>query len=228
MQALLLLAPLLTLAAAQLPPWTLLGCADETETRTLEGASIAGNMTVDRCLQFCTTADFALAGLEYGNECYCGNTLRNNAAVGKDGCTMACTGASGELCGGVSRLAVYSNPTYQPVAIIPAVTASGASGAVYTALGCYTEAPSERTLGGLMSASAAMTPQVCVDSCAAAGSVYAGVEYATECYCGAAMSNGTAAAPEVECNMKCGGNKKAFCGGPARLVVYRAAGVSAR
>lgn len=52
-------------------PWIYSGCANETPAgRTLNGPSISGNMTAERCLTFCTNQDYPLAGLEYGNE-YC-------------------------------------------------------------------------------------------------------------------------------------------------------------
>jgi hypothetical protein len=49
--------------------WDYAGCADETPVgRTLDGPSISGNMTIEKCLDYCTSQDYGLAGLEYGNE----------------------------------------------------------------------------------------------------------------------------------------------------------------
>jgi hypothetical protein len=56
-----------------------LGCyAEGTTGRALtygvSGATVPGaEMTVDRCTAACLAANYLLAGVEYGGECYCGN-----------------------------------------------------------------------------------------------------------------------------------------------------------
>ena len=50
------------------------------------------------------------AGVEYAQECYCGNSFTNGGgASASSGCTMACNGDITQSCGGSSRLSVFSN-----------------------------------------------------------------------------------------------------------------------
>jgi len=50
---------------------------------------------------------FSYAGVEYGNQCFCGNTAALNPTT--TGCTMACTGNSTEICGGSYKINVFHN-----------------------------------------------------------------------------------------------------------------------
>ncbi|KAI5845329.1 WSC domain-containing protein [Tricharina praecox] len=181
--------------------------------RALDGASTAGNMTAQACLDYCTMADFGLAGLEYGNECFCGNTLKGNSTYGQTGCDLPCSGDSSQVCGGANRLTVYSNSAFVPPSNAPKV-------GVFALQGCFTEGKTERLLSGYSFASANMTVDVCVDTCQSLAYVYAGVEYSTECYCADTLSNQTTQAPPMDCEFKCGGNKKQFCGGADRVLLY--------
>lgn len=49
---------------------------------------------------------YSYAGLAYGAECYCGNTLPAAAAAPEE-CNSECKGEKGSVCGGVNRLSVY-------------------------------------------------------------------------------------------------------------------------
>jgi WSC domain len=70
---------------------------------------------------------------------------------------------------------------------------------------------------------AAMTVELCLAACQAAGYVLAGVEYAQECYCDNAFKNGGGPAPDGNalCDMACNGNPAETCGGPDRLDAYQ-------
>lgn len=51
-------------------------------------------MTIDRCVDACAASGFKLAGLEYGSECYCGNTLQGeNVPVLDERCDIPCVGS---------------------------------------------------------------------------------------------------------------------------------------
>ena len=71
------------------------------------------NMTVGRCLGECWM--YKYAGLEYGQECWCGNTLNfagNSGAtpganVSESQCNKVCGGNSSEYCGAGVRLTLY-------------------------------------------------------------------------------------------------------------------------
>lgn len=80
--------------------------------RTLTlGMAVTGGaaaMTVEVCLDACQAAGYSLAGVEYSQECYCGDAFQFGGAPATDGCTMACKGNSAELCGGSNRLNAYT------------------------------------------------------------------------------------------------------------------------
>ncbi|KAJ5889305.1 exo-beta-1-3-glucanase [Penicillium tannophilum] len=99
--------------------WSFLGCyTDNVSGRSLaEGIPAPGgatNMTVQNCQAGCQALGFTLAGLEYADECYCGNTVQNGGGLASDGntgCNMACSGNSAETCGGPNRLDMYQYGT---------------------------------------------------------------------------------------------------------------------
>ena len=53
--------------------WEYQGCADDSMgERTLAGADTAsGDMTIEKCINFCKDEGYSLAGLEYASQCYC-------------------------------------------------------------------------------------------------------------------------------------------------------------
>ncbi|KAF8623873.1 hypothetical protein AX17_007275 [Amanita inopinata Kibby_2008] len=88
----------------------------------------------------------------------------------------------------------------------------------WTSLGCYTDNTAARTLTGASYASSnTMTVENCIAFCGAGNFVYAGTEYADECYCGNVIQNGGTSATGTDCNMACSGNSQELCGGPNRL-----------
>lgn len=98
-------APLAALPGA----WTYKGCWTDIG-RTIDAAAKVDNvaMTVEACIAFCVTKGFQYAGVEYYQECYCGETLAptSHAALEAD-CSYPCTGNASEACGGGSRLSLY-------------------------------------------------------------------------------------------------------------------------
>jgi len=198
-----------------------IGCADETgnPTRSLAGSSITtANMTNAACQSFCHVNDFAFAGTEFGDECYCGDGLVNNATVGQDGCNIACAGNSTDICGGVNRISVYQDTSFVPDHI---VDVSGN----YTEVGCFSEPSNQRAIQGSVVVSSSMTVDFCTETCASMGFPFAGVEFADECYCGNGLANGTAPVADATCttdSLKCAGDPtlKTFCGGADLLIVY--------
>lgn len=90
-----------------------IGCGTDVafQTRTLSGASTAGpNMTVEYCVDYCVGEGFSIAGVEYTDECYCGDSVPSDRAptAGLMGdCTMPCAGDSSENCGGAQLISLY-------------------------------------------------------------------------------------------------------------------------
>ncbi|NWV67538.1 WSCD1 protein, partial [Malurus elegans] len=88
---------------------TYMGCfTDDTRDRTLKGAVFYDlrKMTVAHCQEACAERAYSYAGLAYGAECYCGNSLPAAAARPEE-CNSECRGEKGSVCGGVNRLSVY-------------------------------------------------------------------------------------------------------------------------
>jgi len=201
------------------PNLSYLGCANEGTTGRALAKDATANplMTITLCATYCTNKGYPLSGLEYSTECYCGSTLENGSTIGgSTACTMPCGGDAATICGGPGALSVYNNTALVP----PKQPSTVPSVGNYQSLGCYTEGVNERALAGAGTAAADMTVQSCVAYCLAAGFKYAGIEYSTECFCGATIATTAKSAPASECNMLCGGDKYAYCGGPSRLNVY--------
>lgn len=77
------------------PGWTSYGCmTDDVSKRALSHRINADNMTPQVCASACAAANYALAGVEYGSECYCDNYIQNNQTLASDPttCNMACAG----------------------------------------------------------------------------------------------------------------------------------------
>lgn len=175
-------------------------------------------MTIESCQSYCSTNgnNFPLAGLEYGQECYCGSGLQNYAAVGKSGCSEPCAGNASEICGSANLLSLYNLTSYQPPSTVPQV-------GYYVSQGCYNEAPNGRLLGGPSYSNASgMTVESCVQFCQASTPTMrvAGVESAQECYCASTLPGSATAASSSGCDVPCSGNRKEFCGGSGLLNVY--------
>ena len=108
---------------------------DNVSGRALTGSSYTDtvNMTVENCVSFCDGKDFIYAGLEYYQECYCGNYILNGGAeTTASDCSFPCTGNSAEICGAGNRLSMYWSGQSPPPApeIVPSV-------GLWESLGCY-------------------------------------------------------------------------------------------
>lgn len=159
----------------------------------------------------------------------CGNTFNGGSKAATDGCNMACSGNSTEVCGGPNRLTVFTSGNAGGSSSSGPSVNPGPAG--WGSLGCYTDSTGARTLTtgvAVTGGASAMTVALCTSACKSNGFKYAGVEYASECYCGNSFANGGGPASDGSsgCSMTCAGNATEYCGGPNRLNVYQA-GVSA-
>jgi hypothetical protein len=70
------------------------------------------NNTVATCLSQCEAYGYPVAGLEYGQECWCGDQThidKGTGSFGVDaGCNQACSGDPTTTCGAGGKLAVYN------------------------------------------------------------------------------------------------------------------------
>ncbi|KAK3337627.1 WSC domain-containing protein [Cercophora scortea] len=187
-----------------LGPFTPFGCyVDGTNGRALSLKSYADDaMTVESCFAFCSKYQFF--GVEYGRECFCGNTL--DAPRGS-GCTTPCAGNANETCGAASRLDVYVNTGY--VDPKPAVVL----GTTY--LGCFVD-QGPRVLPSNLLGADDLTAAKCKAHCA--GYAVFGLEYGRECWCGNSFP--TTKAPAEDCSFPCSGNSAEICGASSRINVW--------
>ncbi len=94
--------------------WTYQGCAVDNinDQRTFFWQNFfPGVMTPKMCLDRCAAYGYMAAGLEYGEECYCGDPA-NMATHGSTfapeaDCSVVCAGNASAICGGLARLTTY-------------------------------------------------------------------------------------------------------------------------
>ncbi|KAK4124797.1 WSC-domain-containing protein, partial [Parathielavia appendiculata] len=184
-------------------------------------ATRADDMTVEACATFCGNAGYALFGLEYYTECYCGNVLMPGAEPAADAdCKYPCAGNANELCGGDWRLNLYEFGSSPTSTASTASSTPSVGPATYTSEGCYTEATGIRALSDVAYFDDAMTVEKCAAACA--GYAWFGLEYGRECYGGNAINSAQGSVPTSlsECSFPCPGNPSQKCGAGDRLNMY--------
>ncbi len=188
-----------------------LGCFVDAAARVLPSNPLnAADMTAQVCAENCI--GYSYFGLEYGQECWCGDAMPLTPAPASD-CSFTCAGNSTQLCGAGWRLNVWSNLTVPPT---PPATVGN-----FGYLGCYPDTEDQRTLTGSVTYDPAMTLEECAAACAAYP--YFGVEYGTQCYCGTSLADTIAESVPGRCAMSCGGNPNQICGDGNQLNIYQQA-----
>ncbi|GKT42002.1 WSC domain-containing protein [Colletotrichum spaethianum] len=95
--------------------WTYQGCLSyEGTTRPLKWQVLfPGVNTANTCLDRCSSFGYSAAGLEYGEECYCGDPANIAMAtpkvnfVDETQCNIVCPGNQSSICGGGARISTY-------------------------------------------------------------------------------------------------------------------------
>ncbi|KAK3325106.1 WSC domain-containing protein [Apodospora peruviana] len=209
--------------------WAHVGCYTDAEDRTLPDKSTTdpGSMTSQECATFCAADGYAFAGVEYGQECWCGSAL-NSAATVSTGCDHICDGDASARCGGGWNLDVYSKlpvttPTLTTSSPPPGDPTPAPGAAVYgwTYQGCFSDQVEDRTLDGVTREHPNMTITQCSILCEDEGEELFGVEYGTQCYCGSELFAGAQALPSTSCNMPCGAKPSERCGGVWAIDVFK-------
>ncbi|KAJ6533538.1 WSC domain-containing protein [Mycena capillaripes] len=202
--------------------WNSIGCqTDSRSERALKDlvALSSPNMTVESCLDVCEAGEYALGGVEFGDECYCGNALlyTHGASLG---CNQACSGNVSELCGGPDALNVYQ------FADTPFTTGPASTVFRYKQWrwwGCQDNDGAVPLLphGPLVPIPAEqMTVERCIDGCQAAGYNAAALENGQNCFCDLVEPNlttqprGWESTNDNECDKPCSANATEKCGGP--------------
>lgn len=88
-----------------------------TAGRALQGASTTSTtMTADVCVKFCLGKRLKYAGVEYGTECYCGNSIVASTGAKATACDVSslipCAGDSRQYCGGSKLMTLYYSATF--------------------------------------------------------------------------------------------------------------------
>ncbi|KAG8805415.1 hypothetical protein FRC17_005529, partial [Serendipita sp. 399] len=202
--------------------------ADNVDHERALDKSLGGfdDLTPAKCQSLCEAQGFNLAGVEFGRECFCGNTIfGNNRPTSASLCNvMTCSGDPGQYCGGPDAIIIYVKDSYPftvgPVSLIPSYQG-------YENPTCWHDSASTRFLTGHPATDIPadqMTVQKCIDGCAAAGFSSSGLEFGRECYCGNSSEPLADSANLSECNMPCLGDASQFCGGANRLLMYHKPG----
>ena len=105
-----------TTAAGGLPlGWMYKGCYTDNVKALRWQQPNNPNLTVQSCISLCYQLGYSIAGLEFQNQCFCGNAIYNgnHLASSESDCNLPCTGNATEVCGGDNRISIYS---YEPMA----------------------------------------------------------------------------------------------------------------
>ncbi|KAG8776947.1 hypothetical protein FRC16_004346 [Serendipita sp. 398] len=200
------------------------GCwSDNTNGQRALDKNLGGfdDLTPAKCQSLCDAQGFNLAGVEFGRECFCGNTVfGNNRPTSASVCSITCSGDVGQTCGGPNGIYIYVKNSY-PFTVGPASVLDAYNG--YQNPSCWQDSVNNRIFSGRPSTDIPadqMTVQKCIDGCAAAGFSAAGLEFGRECFCGNASTPPAESAPQNECDMPCLGDASRYCGGSNRLLTY--------
>ncbi|KAL0947887.1 hypothetical protein HGRIS_010522 [Hohenbuehelia grisea] len=196
---------------------TSLGCYTATSvSRTLSAASFtdAGALTVETCRSFCSNGDFSYFGVEYSRECYCDYSIHTPGALtASSECNMPCTGNISQTCGGPNRISLYRTAGTPEPAVKQRVIS-------WQYQGCFQDIPVTRVLSRRIPLAGENSAEKCTSACKAASYLYAGLEFADECWCGNFLGT-TPQKPEEDCSLRCTGDHSEICGGSARLTIYK-------
>ncbi len=170
------------------------------------GANKGAPVTIEKCISFCNSRGFRYAGVQYGSQCFCGNSYGKYGRA--NNCNMKCNGNPNEICGGF-----WANDIYE----LRSSTSPGNSSKlrpktrIHTGknLGCFKDNPN-RDLNGYFVSAPNMTQRKCITICGNKGFKYAGVQYGSQCFCGNSYGKYGRA---NNCIMRCSGNSRETCGG---------------
>ncbi|KAF4638072.1 hypothetical protein G7Y89_g32 [Cudoniella acicularis] len=151
-------AKTVNVAVAPGPEYTYYGCQTEVTNMQALNAKMSAydTMTVESCQIDCV--DFRYYGLEYGRECYWGNSF-NYGSVPAPSTDFAvlCQGDASEICGNGLRLSIYElsslvgTPDTTPPPALAGLSNKATVGG-YDFLNCMSEATNARALQGASTA----------------------------------------------------------------------------
>ena len=212
-------------SATNLPAgWSYRGCwVDNAQGRIMLGPLADTNtMTIESCINTCISNGYKVAGLQYSNQCFCDNQIRNSGTLGQEAdCGMACSGAAGQKCGGPNRDSVYA--IGELTIPQPAASQDENLPGSWAYKGCLMDDGNRRSLEYQSNFNTTNQASVCLKLCSDYGYNAAGMEYGEECWCGDKSQPVDADAefmPEADCANPCPGNPQFMCGAGNRLSYY--------
>lgn len=84
--------------------WAYQGCYQDSSNRLLPWEADSPYMSMPGCLTYCSNRGYAYAGVEGGDQCFCGNAINGGAQVDEEECHLACGGGGGASCGWAALL----------------------------------------------------------------------------------------------------------------------------
>lgn len=215
--------------------WEYKGCYIDPPGRAMDGApgSPSSSNTPEKCIATCISNGFTIAGMEYSEECYCGNALNNGAKkTDESDCNMACSGDNTQMCGAGNRLSLYSKGDFT-VFPVPVVKDTDLPGS-WEYKGCVFDNGNPYILEWLWEdavnyASSKMTIELCLKRCQKFGYSAGGVEYGRQCVCGdllAVESRDDVFKSDSYCSMPCPGDRNYTCGAGNHINYYEWTGDS--
>ncbi|KAJ7364627.1 copper radical oxidase-like protein, partial [Mycena albidolilacea] len=206
-------------------PWSYVGCfVDNAHGRIVANAQPDNTkLTVESCVQTCSTQNFTVAAAEFSTQCFCGNQLIAGAtAAPESDCNMVPELTSFKQCGAGNRMSVYS--TSKNVTILPVPIPQNTSGS-WTYQGCLKQAVGSRAIPWQNIFPTNNSATTCLSQCAAFGYTAGGMEYGAYLFldCGDVAdvkAAGVTFAPEADCNLPCPGDPIHLCGAGNRIQYY--------
>ncbi|KAJ7028381.1 WSC domain-containing protein [Mycena alexandri] len=203
----------------QYKEWVSIGCQGDSATARALHHLVTGfsaNMTVEICLDACAAAGFPLGGLEFGHECFCGNTLLYVYPQRDENCFLPCVGNASELCGGPDGLSLYQFADTPFTTGPPSPVFSYKNWVLWACIDQGPEFPF-RPLDPI--ADDEMSVGKCLDGCAAAGHNAAGLQNGQSCFCNSVVNDGSEqpdgwqSTDNSDCQKPCLDNATETCGG---------------
>ncbi|KAK6341497.1 hypothetical protein TWF696_008569 [Orbilia brochopaga] len=189
----------------------------------LQGPYGATGQTPAQCIVTCQGLGFSLAGVQYGGECWCGNTILNGNGPAPEGeCSKLCTSDNTMVCGNSFRMSLYARTgeaTDAPIGPVAFTDFSVLKPFRYK--GCYAEPPNQRAMKSVYTDPTGMTVQKCIQYALSKGATKCGVEYGGECWYDTVLASGhKKEETEALCNKPCPGDSQTACGGNLHFSYY--------
>lgn len=96
------------------------GCYADTGNRDLPYSAQMGGSDIEACKSLCAAAGYAYAGIQYGGECWCGDSYGQYGGSGD--CNMPCNSNPDQICGGSWANSVYALSAPTETLSVPAST----------------------------------------------------------------------------------------------------------